>query len=149
MAMSLTEKTFFKFYKGNIKFDIVENDRKWVHITCNVPMPNHRFENTQVSAVIRREFREQIPENRTHGRVYMIFVHHYNIHGRYVSDLDNFDDKPLSDAITLRLLDGYEDTPSNVQWCRFSQKDETDYTEVWLIPYADFIDWYKTQTFNP
>ena len=57
-------------------------------------------------------------------------------------DADNFEEKPLSDMIAKLFIiggDGHE----NVQRMSLTQKDDYDFTEIFLVPRTNFIEFWS------
>ena len=71
---------------------------------------------------------------------YMVFVHHYIDKRIYRRDTDNYLEKPLSDAIANFFISG-GDEPKNVRRMSMAIVDDTNFTEVFLVPFDEFPKW--------
>ena len=71
---------------------------------------------------------------------YMIFVHHYIDKKIYRRDTDNYMEKPISDAVSHYFVFG-GDNPERVKRVSMAIPDEKNFTEIYLVPVADFSTW--------
>ena len=128
----------------------VDKDKDWTKITLNKRLPMRKASKTELSRYakrLRKAFSLQVKQDRHIKKAYMIFVHHYNAENSMtVRDVDNYEEKPLSDIISDFFIFG-GDGPENVQRCSFAKEDNNDFTQVYLVPHENIIKWHQKHPF--
>ena len=160
-------KTYTKVDLKDLEFDF-EKIGNVIHITSNFRCPNVRssaYDYGRMSTFIQQTFNNEAtkkfgateikhkegyayleperPFNKQIGKCYMVFVHHYIDIPKYQRDVDNYLEKPLSDAIAYFFILG-GDAPDVVRRMSLAVPDKKNFTEVYLVPQEEFPTWNTT-----
>lgn len=126
----------------------VKQKKEWLEITINKRLPQRRANRTELSRYKKRlenAFAQQVKPNKRYRNVYMIIEHHYDkSNPSLFRDVDNYEEKPLSDILADYFIAG-GDGPENVQRCSFSKPDNSDFTVAYLVPKEQIGTWFLAQ----
>lgn len=126
----------------------IDRTEDGIHIISNYRCPNYRAADVEFyryARDIKENFKSQaaqIPDIGSIGQCYMAFFHHYINKPLYARDVDNYYEKPLSDAIAETFVRG-GDGPGNIRRISMALPDDKNYTEVYLIPFHKFLAWIQ------
>ena len=124
----------------------VDKGKDWTKITLNKRLPIRKSSRTELARYAKRlrtAFSLQTEPDKHIKNAYMIFVHHYNAKNpMLVRDVDNYEEKPLSDIVSDFFVIG-GDGPKNIQRCSFAKEDICDFTQVYLVPHENIVKWHE------
>lgn len=121
----------------------IEKLQHWTRIVCDMRIPHRTMDKKQYALYrmsIEDVMEEHFQKDKHIKKCFMVFVHHHK--SKQCKDADNFEEKPLSDMISDYFIiggDGYD----NVQRMTLTKKDIYNFTEIYLVPYENFLRWYQ------
>lgn len=117
--------------------------KAFTRIVCDLKLPHRTMDKVEY-ANYRNKIEDQVADHFRRDKhmkeCYMVFVHHHK--NNVCKDADNFEEKPLSDMIANLFIIG-GDGNENVQRMSLTQKDVHDFTEIFLVPRNNFIEFWS------
>lgn len=123
----------------------VKKEPNWTVISLDQKLPSNKINRQEYifhKQNLTAAFKKNLQRDKHLDKVYMIFVHHYNKKKQtFARDCDNYTEKPLSDLIADYFING-GDGPENVARTGICIADDSDSTEVFLVPHKNINKWH-------
>lgn len=121
----------------------IEKRKVFTRIVCDLKLPHRTMDKVEYANYrnqIEDEVNAHFRRDKHMKECYLVFVHHHK--NNICKDADNFEEKPLSDMIAKLFIIG-GDGNENVQRMSLTQKDDYDFTEIFLVPRTNFIEFWS------
>lgn len=136
--------------ENQIKIEYLNNN-SWFHVKIPSLLPkkekgNPSFIRATLQIALKKYFNEN-PKIKIKEPSTIIFKHNYSIERpeREYRDHDNIELNAVVDMITLFVL--IDDSPLKLRHYYYSCIEETDSTDIYIIPNSDFIDFCQKNNY--